>query len=202
MIERRSFVCLFLGAFAGRPTLSFGLDAAELNESDRDSGIAAKLISEKEVLHVGEVARVNIEVSNSGEHSVILPNWVSLQSQAEAFLELELIDAKGEMSPRNKLIADFFPSTQKTDPIVALLNGWLVLHPNTSFTSALTLSGKDFDFLQKTGKYRLSGFYSTNGLLEPTILGKLGISAEAVKLFPFLPWRGKVATNAVSLRVI
>jgi hypothetical protein len=201
MIDRRTFALSGFCSIIAPSPLVF-VESQTVPSNPDDSRVEVNLIPEREFINAGDVARIFVEVGNAGDVSVILPNGISIYSGQTAFLDLDILNAKGEVSPRQHFNVDSFPPAQKPDPIVALIDHWTVLHPNTSMKTRLTISDKDFLFLRTKGRYQLSGSYSTNGLLNPKTLGQIGISAETIAQFPFVIWRGKIETNDVVLRVV
>lgn len=165
------------------------------------SEISVRISAPKRTVTVGTVIQIEVRVANSGDEAVLVPNYVSTASGGLAYLEFELTDARGRVSPSMKMIAEYPPVKQSDDDAATkLLGSWTLLHPHTSLLFNAPI-GKDlFTFLDKSGQYRLSATYASNGILYGR--NGLGLSKELLTSLPYLSWQGKVATNEISLVLV
>ncbi|MGB8493536.1 MAG: hypothetical protein WCE53_03970 [Candidatus Acidiferrum sp.] len=147
---------------------------------------------------------VEVRVSNNGEAATLVPNTVSIASggRATAFLEFELTDAKGCISPGMRLILDDLEPITPSDENAAakLLGSWTLLHPRTSLLFDIPLGQRMYTFLGKPGKYTLSATYASNDISYWH--NRLGLSDDVLNSLPYKSWSGKVTANEITLTVV
>jgi hypothetical protein len=169
--------------------------------SPRSSEIAVHISVPKRTVTVGAPIHIEVRVSNSGDAPTLIPNTVSMASGGLAYLELELADAQGRVSPGMTLIADYPPGKRSDENTVAkLLGSWTLLYPRTSFLFDIPIDGSFFKFLGKPGEYTLSATYASGGITYGH--NSLGLSKELLSSLPYSSWKGKVSTNEISLTVV
>jgi hypothetical protein len=162
--------------------------------------IAVHISMPKRVVTVGAVIHIEVRVSNSGDAATLVANTVSMASGGMAYLDFELTDAQGRVSPGFNLIADYPPIKPSDDNAATkLLGSWTLLYPHTSLLFDIPIDESIFKFLGKPGHYRLSATYASNGISYGR--NGLGLSKEFLNSLPYPSWRGKVSTNEISLTV-
>jgi hypothetical protein len=178
------------------PSVSFG-------QTNTPPGpkITIRLSAPKRTVTAGASIHVEVRVSNSGDAPTIVANSVSMASGGTAYLEFELTDVHGRISPGMKMIADYFPGTQTDENAAAsLLRSWTLLYPSTSLLFDIPIDRSVFKFLGKPGKYTLSATYASDGISYGR--NRLGLSDDVLNSLPYPSWRGKVSTNEISLTVV
>jgi hypothetical protein len=171
----------------------------ELTNEDQ---IAVKLYLPQKEFHLGERIDLKVEVSNIGRVSLLVANGVSIASGGASYIEFELTDRKGQISPQARLVSDTFSSNEKTNPTMSFLTHWLLLRPGSSISTNVPLDGTIIEFLANPGEYKLSAHYSSNGLSYSPTYAALGITSDDVKLITTPAWRGKIASNQVVLKIL
>lgn len=162
--------------------------------------------------HLGEPIQLRLEISNSGHEPLLVPNSVSLLGNSDAFLEIELRNRKGLVSPRMGMAVDCFPSfptpaKNKRPPSEIVLTSFLLLRPGTSYVQNIPLYEhlSALEYAIKPGSYTLRTYYVSNGLFYPSTCGTLatqGLTEEDVKSLPFQAWHGKVSSNETSFTIL
>ena len=156
--------------------------------------------------HLGEPIELKLEITNVGQEPLLIPDNVSLFGDADAFLELELHGKKGLVLPRMGWASDCFPTPEKESkaPSEILLGTFLLLRPGTSYVQRLTIHERlrALQYELKPGYHTLRTYYSSDGLLVPSMCGTQGVTANDIKALPFRTWHGKVGTNKVSFRIL
>jgi len=183
-------------------SLSIASSAAVAQTDRTPSPISVHISTPKRTTTVRTTIHVEVRVANSGDAAMLVPNTVSTASGGTAYLEFELSDTKGHISPRINLIADNFMPVQPSDDNAAakLLGSWTLLYPHTSLLFDIPIGEAFFKFLQKPGHYRLDATYASNGISYGR--NSLGLSEKLLSSLPYPSWRGKVSTNNISLIVV
>lgn len=168
--------------------------------------ISVSIALAKKEFHFGDPMELKIEVTNIGQKPLLIPNHLSLFGGEEAFLEIELSNGKGLLSPHMGFAVDRFPnpSKNKKAPSEIVLNSFILLPPGTSFVQRNALfehlRARKYDL--KPGSYKLKGYYSSGGLFYPPAYQSLGLTEEDAKSLPFEAWHGKLATNELSFTIL
>ncbi len=149
---------------------------------------------------------LRLEVSNIGDSSLLVANFADLYEGAEAYLDIELSNSKGLLSPRAGMVIDRFPSSTKEQksPLEIVLNSFVLLRPGTSYVQRIPLSqhlsAMRYEIIP--GTYKVRAYYSSNGLFYPPAYQTLGLTEEDVRSLPFQAWHGKVPTNELSFTIL
>jgi hypothetical protein len=156
--------------------------------------------------HLGERMELKLEISNIGHEPLLIANSISLYGNEDAFLEIELRGKRGLLSPHVGMAVDCFRTPEKNPkaPSEIVLKSFLVLRPGTSYVQRLPLYEhlSALSYGLTPGNYTLRTYYSSNGLLYPSMCGTQGLMENDVKSLPFKTWHGKVSTNEVSFTVL
>jgi hypothetical protein len=200
---RYTAVPLFIPMLA---TLVLGPTTSGQNEVDSKEAIKVQIGLGHKEFHLGEPIELKLEISNVGQKPLLIANSVSLYGNGDALLEIELRGGKGLLSPRMSMVGDCFPTPEKNPKPASeiVLKSFLVLRPGTSYVQRLPiyehLSALKYGL--SPGNYTLRTYYSSNGLLYPSMCGTQGLKDDDVKTLPFKTWHGKVGTNEVSFTVL
>ncbi len=179
--------------------LSMGQVGALPTDSD---GIAVRLSLDKQRYTVGEQIQVRVEVQNQGSEALIIPNLTTAADVRAGYVQFDLTDAKGRRQTPQLRVSELLGSVQLEPDWRLLLGQWLVLYPQTSFTSQLSLDGATFPFLTKPGRYKLSATYSSAGLSYGVNYRRLGLKEKDVASLRFPSWSGKVRSNSVWISIV
>ncbi len=156
--------------------------------------------------HLGDPIELKLEISNFGRAPILIANSVSLFGNSDAFLEIELRNRKTALHPHIGMAVDCFPvpDQDKKPPSEVILKSFLVLRPGTSYVQRIPLYThlSALDYGLKPGNYTLVAYYSSHGLLYPSMCGTQGLTEDDVKSLPFETWHGKVGTNEISFTVM
>jgi len=164
--------------------------------------IAVRLSLQKKTYTVGENIQVRVQIENLSDQPIVVSNLISNSDNREGYVEFTLSDKAGRREfPQTRLIADALAPFPQQPDWHLILGRWIVLYPNCSMTSHLSVDGATFPFLSKPGRYRLSGAYSSAGLAYPTNYRSLGLNEEDVRSLKFSAWSGKVHSNAVWITI-
>lgn len=168
--------------------------------------IKVEIALDRTEFHLGQPVKLGLEISNIGHEPLLIANSVSLFGNEDAFLEIELRGKKGLLSPHFGMAVDCFPQPEQNPkpPSEIVLKSFLVLRPGTSYVQTLPLYEhlSALDYGLTPGNYTLRTYYSSNGLLYPSMCGTQGLAESDVKSLPFKTWHGKVGTNKVSFTVL
>jgi hypothetical protein len=158
---------------------------------------------------LGEPIQLRLEISNVSSEPLLAPNSVSLFGTNDAFLEIELRNRKGLVSPRIGMAVDCFPTPAKNKKPLSeiVLTSFLLLRPGTSYVQNIPLYEhlSALDYPIKPGSYTLRTYYASNGLFYASMCGTrstLGLTDEDVKSLPFQAWHGKVSSNEISFTIL
>jgi hypothetical protein len=181
------------------------LAAGQTNHAPKQE-ISVSMALAKQEFHLGDPMELKIEVTNIGQKPLLVPNHLSLFRGEEAYLEIELSNSNGLLSPHMGFAVDRFPnpSKEKKSPSEIVLNRFILLPPGTSFVQRIAL----FEHLSalkyqlKPGTYHLKAYYSSGGLLYPPGYQNLGLSEKDVESLPFEAWHGKLATNELPFTIL
>jgi len=169
------------------------------NEVASAEPIEVRIALDHKEFHLGQPVELRLEISNIGREPLLIANSVSLFGNEDAFLEIELRGKKGLLSPHIGMSADRFPQPEKNPkpPSEIVLKSFLVLRPGTSYVQKLPLYEhlSALDYGLTPGNYTLGTYYSSNGLLYPSMCGTQGLTESDVKSLPFRTWQGNVSTN-------
>ena len=189
-------------------SVAFIFDLASFAQTDvvPKEPLKVRIALDHREFHLGRPIELKLEIFNIGRDPLLIANSVSLFGNSDAFLEIELRNQKGLLHPRLGVADDCFPSTttNKKPPSEIVLKSFLVLRPGTSYVQRIPLyehlSGLEYGL--KPGNYTLTTYYSSNGLLYPSMCGTQGLTEEDVKSLPFATWHGKIRTNEVSFTIL
>lgn len=186
----------FLAAFL---VLSIGQAGIISAASDN---IVVRLSLGKQRYVVGGEIPVRVEVQNQGSEALIIPNLTTDADVRAGYVQFDLTDAKGRRQLPQLRVSELLGSVQLEPDWRLLLGQWLVLYPQTSFTSQLSLDGATFPFLTKPGRYKLSATYSSAGLSYGVNYRRLGLKEQDVASLRFRSWSGKVRSNSVWITIV
>jgi hypothetical protein len=162
------------------------------------------LVLNKQEFRLGERIELKVEILNASQKPLLIANEIYLSSGLVSYLEPELSDSRGPISPRGAIISDRFSPLEKKSASETVLNFFLLLRPETSFVERFKLFDlfDTFGYVLHPGTYSLKAYYSSNGLFYPPAYQMLGLTEEDVNSLPFQAWHGKLATNEVSFRIL
>src|SRR5262249_39937590 len=89
--------------------------------SRSNSEISVRVSTPKRTATLGAAIHVELKVANIGEAALLVPNKVSMASGDLAYLEFEVRDAQGRVSPGMKMIADYAPVRESDEDAAAKL---------------------------------------------------------------------------------
>jgi hypothetical protein len=170
--------------------------------SGHEQPISVNIHLPKKEFRVGEHIEVKVEVSNVGRTPLLVANGASIASGGASYIEFELTDSKGQISPQTRLISDSFSANEKSNPTMSFLTRWVLLSPGASISTKIVLDGTIIDFLAHPGTYDLGAHYSSNGLSYSPTYAALGITADDVKLITIPAWKGKIASNHLVFTIL
>jgi hypothetical protein len=159
--------------------------------------ISVRLSRSKRTFRIGEPIHLGIQVSNRGGEPILIANSVSISSGGTSFLNLELKDARGRISPATQLIVDYAPRPPDENAFLKLLSSWVLLKPNTSILFQVSIDSRMFQFLSKPGEYTLSATYSSNGISYAGYFG-----SDVLNSLPYTSWSGKISANEIPLTIV
>ena len=100
-------------------------------------------------------------------------------------------------SPRSVAVGDMFFPLGQVPPFANLLaTQWIALEPGMFYGCDIDVYANEFPRLRITGKYVITGRYTSHGFDE----NLRGFEADIAKL-PFMAWEGEVESNPVTILV-
>src|SRR3974390_845148 len=114
---------LFIGSLS--TSLSLARSPQKSDRSADSPKIEVNLIVPTKVIKSGGGLHLMVRITNVSGSSLILPNGFGIDRGADAYLDLEIMNAKGELSPKMQLHGDWFPPTDKPNKLSSLMTSWL-----------------------------------------------------------------------------
>ena len=108
------------------PSVVFSQGASAANPK-----VSVHLPIARRTFRAGDPIHVGVRVSNRGDEPILIANSVSIASGGTSYLNLELKDVRGRISPATRMIIDF-PIQSDENALLKLLSSLVLLKPNTS----------------------------------------------------------------------
>ncbi len=160
----------------------------------------------KKQFHLGDPIELRVEITNIGLKPLLVPNSLFLYRDKVAYLEIELSNSKGLLSPHMAIAVDNPPNSSKERKCIGeiVLNSFVLLRPGTSYVQRLALGAylTAFKYELKPGAYKIKSYYSTGGLFYPPAYSRLGLTAKEIESLSFEAWHGKLPTNELSFVIL
>lgn len=151
---------------------------------------------------VDEPIDLRVEIKNVGKEPFFIGQDIPTYNDWIYNLRLDIRNEKGEYSPVFSSNGPFvLPFDPKESVAHALSSRWTPLPPGYFYGTTIRISGSIFSFLQRPGKYVLSGAYKSSGMELPVQFNRLAASPEEIKRLPYRSWKGEAKTNSISIEI-
>lgn len=202
-------VLLILSAMSATFTPQPPLEAAALrgpitqNQGKPGKDLKVKISVEKPVTVSGESLQLRVEIWNMGTQDVMVcKDFVSgpcdLRISFDPVAKVEHAISSGDCAP---YISTAQPPLPAEEFAKALVEDWVSIAPKHFYGGTIELDPKVHPELGVAGRYRISGIFTSGGLLgQPCYYRLKAFGKEVVKL-PAESWHGEVETNSVWIQV-
>ena len=165
--------------------------------------ISVRLSTPRKNFSVGEPIPLRVEIENRGQASIFVGREIELITGWINFLELEVVDLRGNKSPSVTLAPPLVPPPDPNQSFAdALARWWIALPPGYSYGTILSIDGEMYRFLQKPGTYQIRGTYYSQGMLAPVYYNPLRFQPEEVAKLSFSSWTGDTETNSLTVEIV
>ena len=162
---------------------------------DSPHQIEVRLILEKNVIHLGDLLRLKVEVWNVGMESALIPQNIgegNFSSRLTLYLE-----AGSQWGGSNSDGSADTVSESKPDVLDTFVANWLTLRKNCFYGTVVVMDPRDYPQLRKVGHYRIKAEYRSGVFADSAAR----LNQEDIEKFPVKGWAGTVYSNIVRIQV-
>jgi hypothetical protein len=163
--------------------------------------LALRITPTKSVVIVGQTLGLRVEFWNDGNTPLFICK--DFLAQAAVGCGLTFSFTPHGTGPRSLSAGDCFLGGQKFNFAKELMQHWVLLPPKTFYGAGVVLYRDSNNHeLEEPGSYRLSGEYSSGGLLSGANCNAISLFPDEVASLPGKSWTGRLNSNSVAIRVI
>jgi hypothetical protein len=198
MYRDLALIALLIGssALAGKPA---GSTQEVLSKNEQTLRIS--ILPTKQVYNVGELVELRLSLENVGKMTVFVGQYIRLGDWIYS-TNIQVTDSSGRVSPErhwsHPYMTDYDPAETVLDAVTRF---WLPLRAGYTYSAVIKISGTDYDFLKKPGRYTVRASYTSLGMGEPLNYNRLAASPEDLKKLPFPSWKGTIKSDPVSITI-
>jgi hypothetical protein len=175
-------------------------------QTEQGKELEVRISLAKPVVAANETLRLRVEIWNVGTRDLLVCKEVfspsapcTLRLDFQPLAKVEHRGLASDCVPYEWM--PHIPPPKAEDFANILIKDWVSISPNHFYGAIIELDPSSYPELRVAGHYRLSGNYSSGGLLEAHCYYKLKPFSREVANLPAGSWHGVAYSNSVAVNV-